>query len=350
MIVFAISSLGIGGAQMWVRNLARVLADRFEVEIAYGGLYGGISASEAEGLMAGLTLVRIPDLHRPFHPTGIVGAYQYLASRPDAVVVVSSFAAGTNLRLAAMLSGNEVYYVSHGWSFRYQRPLSGALARVAEAALGRVSKVLCVSEADLVNARESLRIPPARLALVRNRILADGRTPIATREARPIRSVRRVLYVGRQAPPKRFDLYVELSRRFPDVEFHAVGPMPEDFDSVPESIVLHGRVGDFNRYHEFDVFCLFSDSEGLPMSALEAHAHGVPLLLSNVGGAGELVGCNGLLVENEIGDITEKFARMVADITPFEAAAARARGRFVSSPTSIVRLVERSFRQRRRRR
>ncbi|MCW0135793.1 hypothetical protein OIU92_00875 [Escherichia coli] len=45
-----------------------------------------------------------------------------------------------------------------------------------------------------------------------------------------------------------------------------------------------GEVNNFYNYHEYDLFSLISDSEGLPMSGLEAHTAAIPLLLSDVGG------------------------------------------------------------------
>ena len=51
------------------------------------------------------------------------------------------------------------------------------------------------------------------------------------------------------------------------------------------------------------IFILISDSEGLPMSAVEAMRAGMPLVLSDVGGCSELISNNGFLVQNNVESI-----------------------------------------------
>ncbi|HFP0602102.1 TPA: glycosyltransferase, partial [Escherichia coli] len=70
-----------------------------------------------------------------------------------------------------------------------------------------------------------------------------------------------------------------------------------------------GEIKDFNNYDDYDAFILVSESEGLPMSAIEAGVTGLPLLLSDVGGCHELIGeyegkYNGVLFNNNINDIS----------------------------------------------
>ena len=77
---------------------------------------------------------------------------------------------------------------------------------------------------------------------------------------------------------------------------------------ISNNIIFLGKIQDFHKYFEYDLFCLFSDSEGLPLSAIEAAANGIPLLLSNVGGCSELlVNNNAILVNNDINEIVLKF-------------------------------------------
>lgn len=69
-----------------------------------------------------------------------------------------------------------------------------------------------------------------------------------------------------------------------------------------------GEINNFNDYLNYDIFILSSDSEGLPMSALEAASAGLPIILSNVGGCNELIitennNSNGFTFNNTVQDL-----------------------------------------------
>lgn len=346
MIVFAISNLGIGGAQVWVNDLVRLLCGRFETEIVYGGLYGGISEEDAFELVRGLKVTKIAGLHIPFNPYAIVQSYNYLRRNRNALVVVSSFAAGVNLRLAAFMTSTQIIYVSHGWSFRYKSFPGSYVGCILEAVLGQFSRILCVSLADLEFAKKILHIPVRNLSFIRNRIVHEVEPHINEPHAK-LKANKKVLFVGRMAKPKRFDLYVDLSDRFPDVEFYALGPAVDEVPSMAGRVTFLGRIPDFDRYQDFDIFCLLSDSEGLPMSAIEAHVHGLPLILSNVGGCSELVKGNGVLVENDLSDVVSKFTMMIREFPRYKQSAMNVRGRFLGSRSAIIKLVEQSLKDKR---
>ena len=73
------------------------------------------------------------------------------------------------------------------------------------------------------------------------------------------------------------------------------------------------KVKDFQNFSDYDVFCLISDSEGLPLSAIEAMSCGLPLVLSNVGGCSELIKENGFLVDNSPEEIANKLKISIAN-------------------------------------
>lgn len=97
-----------------------------------------------------------------------------------------------------------------------------------------------------------------------------------------------------------------------------------------ENIHFLGEVNNFYNYHEYDLFSLISDSEGLPMSGLEAHTAAIPLLLSDVGGCFELIEGNGLLVENTEDDIGYKLDKIFDDYENYREQAIRASGNLLS--------------------
>jgi glycosyltransferase involved in cell wall biosynthesis len=64
---------------------------------------------------------------------------------------------------------------------------------------------------------------------------------------------------------------------------------------------------------------LISNSEGLPMSAIEAMSAGLPLILSNVGGCPELIKDNGILVENNVESITNAIIKLKENYIQYQA-------------------------------
>ncbi len=119
----------------------------------------------------------------------------------------------------------------------------------------------------------------------------------------------RVLALARFAHPKRIDLLVEAFSKINFATLFIVGNGPDFhywYNYIAEKITnisLMGEVPSFSTFNEYDVFMLISDSEGLPISAIEAMSAGLPLILSNVGGCAELINDNGVLINNIPKDI-----------------------------------------------
>jgi glycosyltransferase involved in cell wall biosynthesis len=74
-------------------------------------------------------------------------------------------------------------------------------------------------------------------------------------------------------------------------KFHLVGMKDSD------------QVLDFYTSNNFDLFVNVSESEGVPISIMEAYSVGIPVVATNVGGTGEIV--------------NDKFGRLIEkDLTP----------------------------------
>ena len=124
----------------------------------------------------------------------------------------------------------------------------------------------------------------------------------------------RVLSVARFKHPKRIDLLLRVAKDL-DIELYLVGdgPLKKDLEEQykDKKIYFLGEIEGFEDFYKYDIFALISESEGLPLSAIEAMSAGLPLVLSNVGGCSELIDGNGVLVENNLEDIAKGIQKCI---------------------------------------
>lgn len=74
------------------------------------------------------------------------------------------------------------------------------------------------------------------------------------------------------------------------------------------------EVYEFYKINKIDVFINVSDSEGIPVSIMEAMSFGIPVIATNVGGVSEIVDDEtGILLEKDftIGDAIEALNRIL---------------------------------------
>jgi glycosyltransferase involved in cell wall biosynthesis len=308
-IIFIITRSTVGGAQLWVLNEIRQLIGRCSIVLVTSDR--GWLTDEVAKL--NVTLIIEPRL-RSYFSVKCLWNLRKILKKHNGLVVASSANAGFYSRLAGLFTRNPVVYVSHGWSASYRGNFfTRWIFSTIEYSLVYITyKIICISSRDYKFAMNNLKISKDKLLLFRNKIPGPMKSPRGEFRANQIR----LLMVARFEQPKRHDIAIEAFGSMSGVSLTFVGGgsnfISQKFYAEPhDNILFLGEISNFDMYNDFDIFVLLSDSEGLPISGIEAIRSGMPLLLSNVGGCGELISGNGELVSNNIEEIRAALLRIV---------------------------------------
>lgn len=315
---FIITKAEVGGAQRWTLDQMRLLESDLTPHLICGESGWLTHAHHGEQIVLSALQKRIPTL------TGLLQLKRYLLDHNIQTLVASSANAGIYARLIKIvLPKTRIVYVSHGWSSLYNGGRLAALYTFIERQLSRLTDlVLNVSKADEEKCISKIGVPTKKRLTILNRTPKPDDTK-PNLDTRPLR----LLFLGRLTHPKRPDLLISAVERFSSaqVQLSIVGDGPQRKqleNDAPENVHFVGEIQNFNHYHEHHLLCLISDSEGLPMSALEAKAAGLPLLMSNVGGCGELIDTekkNGILCDNHVDEIYKAIEALLSSYPEYQA-------------------------------
>lgn len=307
-------------------------------------------------------VIEMPQLCREVSPLKDIVSfgkiYRLIRKERFDIVHCHSSKAGILGRLAAYLAGvKKIVFTVHGWGITPgQSRLKKFIYTYVERLAGYTSThVVCVSHADLERGLKERLAPASKLKLIYNgmplpdekkdykhetsHILAySGERELFPGACLSVKSLRAELgldgddllvgTVSRLTTPKTPFFFLEMSRDLLNLnlssDFHATseridksyykkpyfviigaGPLKkqcQDYikdNNLQERVFLLGSRDDAARLMaDFDVFCLFSSWEGLPLTIIEAMLNSKPVVASDVGGVKELVaeGQTGFLV------------------------------------------------------
>ena len=335
---FLISSSRLGGAQSYTKNYSLLISKYYSSQIIYGTNESSIFNEIPE-----IPCLLFKGLNIPFNLLVLIKLYKYFKNKKDSILIISSFAAGVNVRLVGMVLGIKTIYVSHGWSYQYKKKIIKNFAFILEYIFSKYSYTLCISKSDLDIAINRLKIPKKNILFIRNRYLIFNKD---IKSSFLSKKPKNILFVGRNEYPKRLDLFIELSKKFIEYNFFIVGVEENELAKLlpGKNVYFLGKIQNFNNYEKYDLFCLFSNSEGLPLSGIEAGANGLPLMLSNVGGCSELIfNGNGVLVNNNIINIEKAFKYIISNFNSFSESSFKIKNKFILESDNNI-LLQRSLR------
>ncbi|WP_421234273.1 glycosyltransferase family 4 protein [Aeromonas enteropelogenes] len=321
----AIDARQVGGIEVHITHLASdLLARGLEVTIvlvADHGMTPFVALLKQQGLP-----YRVCRNSRDF--------VQVLARQPGFVLLhTHGYKAGILGRLTAWCSGKPVVSTFHsgdegeGW-LKFYSWLDRITARFA--------KCIAVSE------------PIARRLPVPSTVISNF-VPMPAAPATVTGN--RIAFVGRLSPEKGPQAFCQLAALCPGGDFHLYGEGPlmgELSVQYGDRVAFHGFRKMADEWQQIDLLCITSRFEGLPLVALEAMAHGIPVCTFAVGGLVSLIDnkSNGWLVApgqvHDMADIVNYWLRSDERVRGAMSRAARqtiARGYSVSHRVSDILAV-----------
>ncbi len=303
--ILMVSEPGRYGVFVYVRNFVRFLHvhhPHLIVDFAYSSrrnspeLAPFVAEIKARG---GETIdLRVSNAPEPGDVSATMRLLALILRRRPAVIHAHSSKAGARARLLKLLpSLPPVLYTPHGY---YGMSLHGGAKELVfnaiESVLGHIGRTHNVSIHERQFAHRVLHLPLRRLLLVFSGIDLDTFRPASAEQKRAARESlglpsdgRLLVTVGRDAYEKDYgDLYAALDHVLPHADWHFVhagAGSVELRDRLRPAAREHAHAFRFldrpeTLYHAADGFVLVSRSEAFGLSAYEALACGLPLILS----------------------------------------------------------------------
>lgn len=326
MLIFHVITLSsVGGAQSVVVNLANAQVRENEVCVV-----SSASGDAWQALDPRVRVIRISQLRREISWRDLIVLlklfYYRFRLRPDVVHLHSSKMGA--LGRVAFPAGRIVYTV-HG--FDSIRIANRKFLRIEKALKNRCAHIVGVSRYDEGNLKAEGIV--RGVGCIYNGIddkSAEEKSDVnvGVRE-KMVRIKHRydkiVVCIARDDRQKKIDLFIEVAALMPQYAFVWIGNRREH--AAGDNVCLMGQIPmAYQLLGLADLFFLPTNYEGLPMCIIEAMAHGLPVVASNVGGIPELLdGMNGCVVENDKLRMSEKIRTVLSDPELYGRMSARAR-------------------------
>jgi len=307
-ILHIITNTELGGAQTVCISLANMASDEENI-VAVASMDGGylwdnLSSSviqfKIKNMIKAIRL--LPDLKCYFELKKVINEFA------PGIIHLHSSKAGTLGRLAGFKYRKKIIYTVHGFdSIRLHHRIFLPLERFLQRFCGAIVAVSKYDEKKLYKEKITKNIKTIYNGISLNSV--DSPKPFDSSSYKKV-----IMTIARISRQKRFESFLSIASDpvMKDYLFVWVGGSAEksmdeikkDY-SIPSNVLL---IGDYPKASSLlpycDLFVLFSNYEGLPMTIIEAMAYKKAIVASNVGGISELVDVtNGALIETDDGAV-----------------------------------------------
>lgn len=317
----------IGGSHIHIRDLGLALqSDGHNVHIIIGGegpIFNHL-------LNAGLNVIAVPFLKRNISPLNDIRAYIDIKNtlktlNPD-IVSTHSSKAGFIGRLAASRIGIPVLFTAHGWSFTSGKSavVQFIFKHLEKVVTPLTNYIITVSDYDKELALCHLSVSKDKIQTIHN-----GRGDIDpiyfSNPCKDDNGWVNIVQIARFDQQKNQAELLQAVSKIKNIKLHLVGdgPLMNDIRilseelGIADKVIFYGRIDDVrNVLAKAHIFTLISNWEGFPRSTVEAMRAGLPVVVTNVGGAAEAVeqGVNGFVVEkNDVKGLRKSLIKLIGD-------------------------------------
>ncbi|MCT7975685.1 glycosyltransferase family 4 protein [Laspinema olomoucense] len=287
----------VGGAQVHVRDLAKRLLDCGHDVLIVTGTPGPYTETLHQQEIPFFACDFLKQAIHPCKDWQTLIAFRQIIHQfhPD-IVTTHSSKAGILGRLSSSLNSVPCLFTAHGWAFtegvpQPKRLLYRLLEQIAEPL---ASQIICVSEHDRTIGL-AVGMNQRRLLTIHNGI-PDIHSSLLAKPGtgNPVR----IVMIARFDAQKDHQTLLQACQALPEVHLDLVGDGPklEETKALVQTLGLASRVNFLGFRQDVTdilahahIFALISHWEGFPLTTLEAMRAGLPVVVSDVGGAAEAV-------------------------------------------------------------
>jgi glycosyltransferase involved in cell wall biosynthesis len=314
----------IAGNQVYILELAKMLRTHGHEILVVTGAPGIFTAA--------LQQLALPyricwSLQRAINPlqdvTALMALQKILREFQPNLVSAHSSKAGILGRLASKLYGVPCIFTAHGWAFTegVPQPLRNIYRFLEKTLAPLASQIICVSEHDRQLGVQA-GMDAQKLVTIRNG-MPD--IPISSRaqagEGQPVR----IATIARFDSQKDYATLLKACQPLTNVQLDLVGDGAQlaAMQDLAKNLGMSDRVNFLGFRSDVSsilaqahIFTLISNWEGFPITTIEAMRAGLPVVVSDVGGAAEAVleGQTGYgVARGDVSTLQQRLAALAAD-------------------------------------